>query len=251
MKPALLPCALVLLLGFSISSCKKDDNGGGTCRLATAHIKIPGGYDATTKVTYDTTGRMVGNIVSGSASKVSTFTYKGDTILVKETNGIAITDYKVIRNSNGNIKDLIGYVVNSGAIGFTVHYDYNGSGKVFKQTTTYPLGVPTEYTTNYNAAGDATDAKNPVSSSTGITYQYYTDQPYQTGDAKGVSNILTYGANALTNTHILRSETSQTATGGTLVTTYNYTYGDGGRITHASVLIGTSESTYDYTYDCK
>lgn len=252
MKPAYIPFLLTLALGLSIASCKKDPEEPGSCRLASARIKIKAtGYDATTALTYDSTGRIVSTLVSGTASKVRTFTYKGDTTIIRETNGTTLKDFKVVRNNNGNIRDLYVYAINSSTLEVYVHYDYNNSGKVFSQTTTYYPGGTSVSTTSYNAAGDAATSKNPASTSAGFMYEYFTDQAFQNGDPRAISNYIDYGAHAVTNAHLIRKVSSQNSAGGTITTDYTYTYGAGGNISTVTEKSGSVENVYDYTYNCK
>jgi len=241
---------IILLFALSFISCKKND-GDGKCRLKTARIKLLQ-YDATTTVDYDDQGRVIKTTTAGTANKTNTFTYVGDTIKIVESTGSSSSTHTLLKNSDGNIRDL--FIRNSqGAISIKVHYDYNSAGKVIKQTTIYGSGTPLVYSIAYNSAGDASNETNTATGSTSIYHDYYTDKEYQIGDAEGITDFLSYGATAVTNNHLLKTTTSTSGTSAPTVIRNTYSFDDAGRISNLTQTVGTSTdtSTYDYTYRCE
>jgi len=210
---------ILLLLSATTSllltDCKKKDDAPPDCRIITASSDIES-YN----FTYDTERRLA-SVLTLPTNQMSVFEYSGNivTITSTENGGTFVLRQIVTLNERGFAANMRMETNQSGTKWFNKAYQYNGT-QIIKSTNTSSAG-PSSVTEYFWENGNLKSAK--LGGST-ISYEYYLDKPYQSGDYRYLLELIgmekLYDNKNLTKSLVVDGET----------TLFTYTFDDQGKI---------------------
>lgn len=238
--PVIAVCAFSL---WTFSSCKKNENDP-VCKLKTV-TTASGTSTSLITLSYNGDGKIsMAATTSASGNSSTLFTYSGNTINVvnKDNLGITTGSYDVTLNSAGKIatvleKDALGVLEE------TTTYMYDGNNNLSSVTNKPTTGTQTVSIVTYTNGNLMS-----FTSGTDVTsLDYYMDKSFQDGDYLKLFQLLQYGAFFITNNNLMKSIN----TGGSSSSLATYEMDNTGKISKMTLSSGGSNTTYNYTYECK
>lgn len=234
---------VVFITCFTLTNCKKENNGKNNCRLVSTTDVFSSGT-VTTSITYDNDGRISTANLSGSLSISRVFTYNGNTIVINATKaGAFYARDSVTLDGRGRPLNLRQYYNEGRTDWSNIVFEYNGDDLLKMQRTTEDASTTANYLAAYsngNMVGQLYDGQ--VS-----TYEYYTDKKVQPADFLQLTMLLQFGVPMYPQKNLLKSMKYNNGT----IVNYNYTINDNGQITKLTVTGGSSVSTITCQYECE
>jgi hypothetical protein len=239
MKSILLYCAALLIFLTQLPACSKKSSlspstAANSCKL-TGINGVSANALETCSITYNTDGKISTIVQSSPGSTLkSTYTYSGNVIRMTTTgytNGDVVTDSVVVNSDGLMLSDLERNIFDTSLTTYT----YTGTevaSSIFQQPGQTPSATTYTFTN-----GDLTGF-GPAETLT------YNDKPTAPGDYLQIEQLLAQAAPYIKTAHQC---TSSTANG--VTSNYNYAYDSTGKITQM-VITGSSNVTFNYSYDC-
>jgi len=239
MKSTLLYCAALLILFTQLPACSKKSSSppsivANSCKLTGINGVSANGLE-TYSITYNSDGKVSTIVQSSSGSTLKmTYTYSGNVILMISsgyTNGDVVTDSVVVNSDGLMLSDLERNIFGTSLTTYT----YTGTevaSSIFQEAGQTPSATTFTFTN-----GDLTGAA-PTNIYT------YSDKPSAPGDYIQILQLIVYAAPYIKTAHQCTSYTSNGET-----SNFTYAYDSTGKITQM-VVTGSSDFTFNYSYDC-
>jgi hypothetical protein len=240
MKSILLYCAALLILLTQLPACSKKSSpspstAANSCKLTGINGVSANGLEACS-ISYNSDGKVSTIVQSSPGSTLTaTYTYSGNVIKMTTsgyTNGDVVTDSVVVNSDGLMLSDLTRNIFDTSLTTYT----YTGTevaSAIYQEAGQTPSATTYTFTN-----GDLTGA-GPAETIT------YNDKPSAPGDYFQILQLLSYAAPFIKTAHQCVSSTSNGVT-----SNYSYAYDSTGKITQL-VLTGSSNGTFNYSYDCK
>ena len=213
------------------TACKKSNDQKKACKILDASIN--GGSDIF--ISYNNDGRI--SQASVGIRSIYTFSYKGDTVIVLNTDSGVFQSRTIYANNSAGLATWQRTEYDKEGTNWNVvKYEYNGEELSKATSTNSSGGSPTVNTYTWFDH----NMVSQVSGSNTILYDYYTDKPIQSGDYFSFTQLI-QGAEMIRNKNLIKS-----VTGSTL----NYAFDSDGNISSLEIVGANSVSVLNYNYQC-
>lgn len=239
----------MFLFALATTSCKKDTGNtdpNSICKITTIQSASGPGYE----LEYAPNGKLKAAIYGGNS--VTAFAYLDSFITAVST-------------SNGNFFSKTVYTINSNALVRKSRIEYDQAGtnwaervyeysgtELMKSTLTKSSGsisISTYTWSNGNLVKRITKVDGAPNQE--LTYEYYTDKPYQPGDAWHL-DIATSGVETIRPKNLLKKVTMKhLGLDYTETTSYAYEFDSSGKIKSMTESGENGDNTYTYEFECK
>jgi YD repeat-containing protein len=248
MKTLIVLSAMLFLITVG---CKKDKENKPECRITS--MTSPTGEDYV--FTYNAEGKLVSTAMDGTST--INFTYNGNTVTSLYASGSYYNKTTYTINNNGQVSHSRTEYNTAGTNWAERAYEYTGA-QVIKETLTKNGGFTSIRTYQWSNGNLQTmSINNNDNSWQTLTYEYYADKPYRTGDIQDWDRLMS-GVEIFHSKNLLKKYTStyQDNTTGTPIpvteiTNYSYEFDGDGKITSMTSSFGGNNQTYQYLYECK
>jgi len=237
MKTFKILISTVLILGMtgSFSGCKKNNDTvkKQSFRFLTETIVATG---PTIRFSYNSDGK-VSRIVTNNGV-VQAYTYDGNITTIVTLDSIVFSSRTIITNNAAGLATNVRIEQDdAGTIWSNTKYEYNGEELAKSTNSNSSGGTPTITTyswSNGNLASETTGSST-------ITYDYYTNKPWQIGDYWSFAQSIE-GFEIVRNKNLLKSFSNNIS--------LSYDFGLDGNITSLKFSRGSSITFIDYEYEC-
>lgn len=231
--------------------CKKDKENRPECRITS--MTSPTGEDYV--FTYNAEGKLVS--VSMDGTSTINFTYNGNSVTSLYVSGSYYNKTTYTINSNGQVTHSRTEYNTAGTHWAESVFEYTGA-QVSKETRTKNDGFTSIRTYQWNNGNLQTVSfSNNNNSWQKIAYEYYTDNPYQSGDILDWDRLMS-GVEIFRSKNLLKKYTSTYQDNTTTppipeteTINYSYAFDRDGKIVSMTSSTGGNNQTYEYQYECK